>query len=983
MAPYIDDAKQDELLALPALHRQSQARRRPPATMALKSGLAVILAFLTLTYLVSYQLVTPLDRSPTYRPTANPRLKQAFQSAVDRCAQAQAPAGPPRHFHTRTVSDRFEKGTPDLLVRNATIWTGDKDGQEVLRNYDVHLSKGIIQKVSPSHHHSNRYSDYKNTRVIDAAGRWLTPGLVDMHIHITGLPTPSLDGASDANSIGSNVNPWLRIVDGMNQHDPSFKTSIAGGITSGLVLPGSANSMGGQAYPVKYRQVSTHTPAHRLIDPPRALAQPAAAAPPESNDTGMLRNDSSSSWRHMKMACGENARRVYDITRMDEAWDFRRTFDEASKLKNQQDAFCAKAKSFVDAYGQDAVPLAEADTAFPDDLRLEALVDLLRGKVKLNTHCYTQIDFESFIRHTNEFKFPVSAFHHAHEAYLIPDLLKQAYGGKTPSIAIFSTNANYKLEAYFGSPFAGPILASHNITPIYKSDHPVTESRHILNQAAQAHHFGLSEVDALKSVITAPAESLGLDHRIGFVRQGWDADLVLWNNHPLAIGATPVEVVIDGIPQLGPGAHVPAPFFESSETNSRPAPDAPEGGNFTREIEAVKASYDGIITYDKLPFPTAQAAQAGCALFTNVARIYAVQDGGVVSRPGGAAVVVEKGSITCSGDTCACDSGVTYDLGGRGVLAPGITSYGSDLGLTDIVSESETSDGRTFDALTQASAAVGVPLSRAVDGLHWGGHDLQRARASGVTGAIVMPQSNVFFSGLSVKFDTGATTVLDAGAVRASEVAMHVTLAHAGRAISEQIGLLRSRLAAAPTDEAAWTHVASGQLPLVVTALKADHIAQLLALRDAFPAVRLVISGGTEAHLVARQLADRKVPVILIPQTWPRTWDEKRGLPGPPLTAQTTLSVLRDAGVPVALKIEEAWMAANLLWDATRAALETDGKVSREEALALISTNLDQILGITDKDGQGVVAYDRDPFQYGAKVVAVSGARGTESVLVA
>jgi imidazolonepropionase-like amidohydrolase len=130
-----------------------------------------------------------------------------------------------------------------------------------------------------------------------------------------------------------------------------------------------------------------------------------------------------------------------------------------------------------------------SDEVFPDDIELEAVVDVLRGKVKVNTHCYTTIDLEAYVRHTNEFKFPLAAFHHAHEAYLVPDLLKRTYGG-TPAVALFSLNGNYKVEAIAGSPFAPAILASHNITVHLKSDHPVTDSRRVLNQAAQAAHYG-------------------------------------------------------------------------------------------------------------------------------------------------------------------------------------------------------------------------------------------------------------------------------------------------------------------------------------------------------------------------------------------------------------------------------------------------------------------------------------------------------------
>ncbi|KAN0063758.1 hypothetical protein ACQY0O_003808 [Thecaphora frezii] len=1046
----------EEDAMLPRYESATPRRRAAPAgRVLLRASFAALLALVSLASLVSFHSSTA-GVHRVYQPSPNPRLQETFAQSLDRCREIATPAGPPAGFHSRTVSDRFEQGTRDLLIRNATIWTGEDNGHEVLHHYDVLVSKGLIKAITKSGH-GELPRAAADTHIIDAAGRWLTPGLVDMHVHLSVSPSPALDGSEDTNSIGANINPWLRTVDALNQHDPSFKQSIAGGITAGLVLPGSANSVGGQAFPLKYRQVKSHIPSDRIIDPPASLARlgqgknasdVAAIALEEA--TGMLRNDSSSSWRHMKMACGENPRRVYSKTRMDEAWDLRQIFDEARTLKKLQDSFCSKAEAFAALHGADAAPLAEADATFPESLRLEALVDLLRGKVKLNTHCYTQVDFESFIRHTNEFQFPVGAFHHAHEAWLVPELLKKTYGDQTPAIAIFSTNANYKLEAYFGTPFAGAILDSYNVTPIYKSDHPVTDSRRILNQAAQAHHFGLNEQAALRSVTTAPAERLGLGHRIGFVRRGWDADLVLWNNHPLAIGATPVEVVIDGIPQLGGEAHTPAPFFreDAEKCGGVAAPPAPPSADYAEAIEVVKKSADAIILYEKDAFPTAGKAVEGCAIFRNVSKIYSkggnaahangkskdkAKDKGkdknksknkgkgndkgegrftsmrAVELAAGAAVVVKDGEIVYQGAEAdcasACPSGPQIDLKG-GVITPGLTSYGSDLGLTDIVAEDQASDGSTLDPLASSDhqvvetvAAVSRwPLARAVDGLQWGGHDLKRARASGVLNAVVAPQSNSFFSGISVRFDTGASTVLDKGAVVEEEVAVHVTLNHNSNApsFSEQVGWLRRLLVSASSSSAhgsasehtikaasgtaadAWRRAAEGELPLVVTALKASQIATLLKLSDEFDQLRLVISGASEAHLLADELARRDVGVLLVPQTWPRSYDELQALVGPPLTAKTTLSTLLEAGVKVALKVEEGWMASNLLWDATRAALETNGLVSKADALGLVSSAVEDVLGIEAQSG--IVAWDNEPFEYGAKVVGLSGARGIELV---
>ncbi|SPO29208.1 uncharacterized protein UTRI_06157 [Ustilago trichophora] len=1025
--PSLTDAKSPADATLPSY--LAAPARQPRMPFTLRSSFLSLVGLVTLVYYLGALTTFDGTEHHVYQPSPHPHVQNVFAASLAKCDAISAPVGPPANFHDRKRSERAEANFQDVVIRNATLWTGNDDGNEVLHGRDVLLSQGIIKRIAKTE--DNEFLADSKVKVVDAAGRWVTPGLVDMHVHLSVGALPALPGHDDVNSIGKNTNPYLRTIDGMNQHDVSFHKSLAGGITTGLVLPGSANSMGGQAFPIKYRQPSSRLPQDRLIEPPTSLARLGQGKGASSEhsmqeldvETGLHRNDSSSSWRYMKMACGENARRVYKMTRFDEAWDFRRTFNAARDLKNKQDAFCDSAKSFATVHGTNSAPSTLADAEFPDDLELEALVALLRGKVKLNTHCYTQVDFEAFVRHSNEFQFPVAAFHHAHESYLVPDLLKQTYGNVTPAIAIFSTNANYKLEAYFGTPFTGPILASHNITPIYKSDHPVTDSRRILNQAAQAHHFGLGEREALRSVISAPAERLGLDHRLGYIRKGWDADLVLWNTHPLRMGATPVEVVIDGVPQLGPHAPVPSPDLPHGEAEiqhepSQAAPPAPKAGNFSTEIEEVKKSYTEIIAFEKLAFPSAKEPTPNCTVFTNVGQRF-FHKSGSKSRisstsftSGNGRIVVAGGKVLCSGESCpssVCPSGSSVNIidAHGGVVLPGLTSFGSNLGLTDIVAEAETSDGYTLDPVNSANPALSTaeylrswPMARAVDGLQWGGHDLIRARASGVTKGIVFPQSDTFFSGISVKFDTGASTVLSPGAVEVEEVAVHVTLTHnggGGPSVSEQIGLLRQLLSASSDEDVKkhsgardiWQRVASGDLPLVVTALRADHISQVLRLVDAFPSVKLVISGAAEGHLVADQLAKRNVGVLLIPQTWPRTFDEIRGLSGPPLTRETTLSSLLKAGVQVGFKIEEAWMASNLLWDATRAALETNGLVNREQIIQLISSDIDDILHINQQDqhvkeheDDEFVVYDGNPFEYGAKVVALHSKRGTEVVSV-
>ncbi|KAI5114720.1 hypothetical protein M0805_001359, partial [Coniferiporia weirii] len=240
---------------------------------------------------------------------------------------------------------------------------------------------------------------------------------------------------------------------------------------------------GGQGFVIKLRDTAERTPTSKLLEPPFTL-----------NSSSTIDWSLPPRWRQMKHACGENPRGVYGNTRMDNIWAFREVYDKARQIKEKQDSYCEKA-------------LASEWTglgSFPDDLQWEALVDVLRGRVKVQVHCYEAVDLDDLVRLTNEFKFPIAAFHHAHETYLVPDLLKKAYG-HAPASALFATNARYKREAYRGSEFAAKILAENGIQVVMKSDHPVQNSRYLLYEAQQAHYYGLPDNIALAAVTTTPA----------------------------------------------------------------------------------------------------------------------------------------------------------------------------------------------------------------------------------------------------------------------------------------------------------------------------------------------------------------------------------------------------------------------------------------------------------------------------------------------
>ncbi|KAG6903047.1 hypothetical protein C0995_007480 [Termitomyces sp. Mi166 len=925
---------------------------------------SVLPAFLLI--IVFLSILLPYHAQHTPKNTLHDHPKAA--TIMAQCHAMKTQVGLFSESLMRSRSDRFVYGTKPVLIKRAKIWTGANNGTEVIHG-DILLDKGLIKSIGHLYGLQELYGS--DLLVVDAKDAWVTPGIVDIHSHLGDFSSPSLDGTEDATSPHGTIQPWLKSLDGLNTHDDSYPLSIAGGVTTALVLPGSSNAIGGQAFVIKLRSTEERTPTSMLLEPPYDL-----------NDT-LLNPDLPLRWRYMKHACGENPRSSYQDSRMDVSWKFREAYKKAFDLKVKQDRYCSSALA--------GKWLGLGD--FPQDLQWEALVDVIRGRVKLS----------------NEFKFPIAAVHHASEAYLVPDLLKKTYGG-TPAVALFATNSRYKREAYRSSEFASRILASHGVTTLFKSDHPIANSRYLLYEAQQAFYYGLPENLAIASVTSNAAKVMGIDHRVGYIKKGdssvsdhfilvtkdnyWlgmDADLVIWDSHPLALGATPIQVFIDGIPQLQ-SAHVvrkPKAFQES-----------PKVPNFDKEAAEV-------IKYEGLP-PLAPAKPLpSTTVFTNLSSVYLPRDNSIemifsassVSGPG--AAVVHDGSVVCLGQQAQClsildTSKATFiDLEG-GSIAPGLVSFGSPLGLQHIQEENSTNDGDVFDPFI----GKGVPnivggntaIVRAVDGLVFGSRDAYLAFRAGVTSAITAPTHKNFFSGLGVSFSLGATHGLEDGAVIQDVTGLHVTVRHFSKpSVSTQIAALR-RLLLGQHDSAVgywFNKVVEGEIPLVVEAHSADIVATLIVLKKEVEAqtgraLKLTITGAAEAHILAKELGEASVGVILNPpRPFPYVWEDRRILPGPPLTRDSAIVKLMEHGVTVGVGCEEIWSARNLPFDVAWAAIEAGGRISRSEALALGSVNVRKLLGVKVDAAKMdlVVTRGGELLDLYSKVVAVVSPSGTSQLL--
>ncbi|KAF8805276.1 hypothetical protein BYT27DRAFT_7297664 [Phlegmacium glaucopus] len=880
------------------------------------------------------------------------------------CKNIRTPAGPPQSFNTaaRIENDRFVPGTPPVLLRNATVWTGARNGAEIVYG-DVLLDRGLVVAVGyipPSLLDGVRQSTMTEVRVEDVGGAWVTPGLVDLHSHLGVDSAPELSGSNDGNSLKAPILPWLRSIDGLNTHDAAYELAVAGGVTTAQVLPGSADNIGGQSFMIKLRPTAERSSTSRVVEPPQTLIN-------SPNGTGYIR------WRHMKYVSRENPNRVYKQTRMDAQWNFRNAYNEAKKVKDAQDEFCAKVEA--ETWGSLA---GEVDN-FPESLQWEALVDVLRGRVKLSVHCYEAVDLDGIVRLSNEFQFPVASFHHAGETYLVPDLLKKTWGG-VPSIALFASNFKKKREAYRGSEFAPRILAGHGIPVVMKSDHPVLNSRYLMYEAQQAHYYGLNPALALASVTSTPARAAGMGHRVGTIAEGlqctgitgYDADVVIWDSHPLALGATPRQVYIDGLAQLND------PHTLTKPSNFQSLPGRP---NWDREAEeAVK--WDGVppLTEDANSMAGKNVKIEGVKSAWQYATNGDIEalfddgddggDGRVIFVRDGQILCVDTGDGHC-GEYESQEIGRVVDLQG-GSLAPGLTTYGSPLGLVEIRLESSTNDGLVHDPLVNGDmpSILGDhnTIIRAVDGLQFQGRNTLLAYRSGVTTAITAPSGTGFLQGFSTAFSAGSPHALAPGGILQEETALHITISPSlPPSVSTQIAALRSQLFGSSVGP--WVRVRKGEVPLVVQVDSADIMATLVNLRWEYQDITgnnlwLTFSGGAEAHLLAKEIARAGISVILTaPRAYPGLWEKRRMqvlshigdrvmltlLPGPPLSKLSSVGALLAEGVNVAIGVIDESSARNTRFDIAWAALESNGTIDKSQAIALVTSNLEQALGFVQQ----------------------------------
>ena len=398
--------------------------------------------------------------------------------------------------------------SPPTLIRNATVLTGTG---ERLDGADVLVVEGRISAVGRG------LAAPQGARQVDGSGKWVTPGLIDVHSHLGVYPSPQVRAHSDGNEATNPVTANVWAEHAVWPQDPGFTAALEGGITSLQILPGSANLMGGRAVTLKNVPAVTY----------QGMKFPGAP-------------------QGFKMACGENPKRVYGGrnqfpgTRMGNIAGDRAQWAEAQEYVRD----IAEYERKVAAREKDAKPVKR-------DLRLDTLAGVLKGEILVHQHCYRADEMAIIIDMAREFGYRVSTFHHGVEAYKISNLLAEngVCGG------LWADWWGFKMESYDGIQENLAIVdAAPNGCAVVHSDS--SEGIQRLNQEAgkaMAHGrnagFDIPPERAIKWVTSNAARALGVLERTGTLEAGKMADVVVWNRDPFSVYALAELVLIDGVVQ--------------------------------------------------------------------------------------------------------------------------------------------------------------------------------------------------------------------------------------------------------------------------------------------------------------------------------------------------------------------------------------------------------------------------------------------------
>ena len=405
-------------------------------------------------------------------------------------------------------STYIAKPSATSLLKNANIYDGE--GNEFL-GYDLLIKNGKIEAIG-----SDLDTRTENAIEYDLSGMWVTPGIIDLHSHMGVYSAPGVKSSSDGNESTSPVTADVWAEHSVWTQDPQFSLALQGGVTTFHVLPGSANLIGGRGTTFKNVQSNT-VQGMKYPDAPHSL----------------------------KMACGENPKRVYGSrrqapsTRMGNVAGYRKAWIKAAKYKQNMNSYESK-----------SVEAKEIVSPPTRDLEMDTLAGVLDGEILVQNHCYRAEEMAMMIDIAKEFGYKITAFHHAVEAYKIADLLADNdicgalwadwWGFKHEAYDMVQENIAIIDQARNGSGCA--VVHSDDAIGIQHLNQEVAKALAAGNRAG----FNISKARAMRWITSNPAKAAGIEETTGSLVKGKNADVVIWNKNPFSVYAIAQKVFIDG-----------------------------------------------------------------------------------------------------------------------------------------------------------------------------------------------------------------------------------------------------------------------------------------------------------------------------------------------------------------------------------------------------------------------------------------------------
>lgn len=390
-----------------------------------------------------------------------------------------------------------------FVIENATILTGT--GKQ-LSDSSVLVEAGLIKLVGRNFYVPADVKRY------NAEGKWLTPGIIDVHSHLGVYPSPAIESSEDGNEMTNPITAEVWAEHSVWTQDPGFPLALAGGVTTLQILPGSGNLIGGRGVTLK-NVYGRSVQEMKFPNAPHSL----------------------------KMACGENPKRVYGeqgqapSTRMGNVAGYRAAWIAATAYRQEWDDYYAAENS-----GEELKEPVR-------DLQLETLAEVLRGNILVHNHCYRAEEMLIMIDVAKEFDFEIAAFHHAVEAYKVADILAK----ENICSAMWADWWGFKHEAFDHVRENAAMVDKAGACAIIHSDSDIG-IQHLNQETAKAMAAGnksglkLQAKDVIAWITSNPAKAIGISATTGSIEENKNADLVIWSHNPFSIYSKAEKVFIDG-----------------------------------------------------------------------------------------------------------------------------------------------------------------------------------------------------------------------------------------------------------------------------------------------------------------------------------------------------------------------------------------------------------------------------------------------------